>query len=44
MWCLDANYVYITDDIFGKSKRIRKLDPEDIVKKDIINIVFQVEG
>jgi hypothetical protein len=44
MWCPNANYMDIIENIFRKSKRIRKLDPEDIVGKKCINIVFKVEG
>jgi hypothetical protein len=33
----------ITDDLFRKSKRIREIDPIDIVGKDMINIRFQID-
>jgi hypothetical protein len=43
IWNPDGNYVKIIDDIFRKSKRIRKLDPKDIIGKDRINIRFQID-
>jgi hypothetical protein len=44
-WCWDANCVNnITDDIFTKSKRIREMDPEDIVGKDSVEIRFQMDN
>jgi hypothetical protein len=39
----DCNCVNIIDGIFRKSKRIRELDPEDVVGKDCINIRFEVD-
>jgi hypothetical protein len=43
LWCADSNTLNITNDIFWKSKRIRELDPEDIVGKDSINIRFEID-
>jgi hypothetical protein len=43
IWCPDSNYINIAENVFRKEKRIREIDSEDVVGKDHINIVFQVE-
>jgi hypothetical protein len=44
MWCPDSNYVHITQDIFRKSKRMREINPEDVIGKVCTNIRFEVKG